>query len=100
MFYILSFRPAFVGNFLDNLWKIFTNVNTPSIIRQSAVAYIASLISRATFVKLPVMRKAKAKLNSTLKLFFPRSSFHAWKKFVNGFICTLGITSQMPQQME
>ena len=34
MFYILSFRPAFVGHFLDNLWKVFCSVNTPSISRQ------------------------------------------------------------------
>ena len=40
--------------FLNWLWQKFTNPNTPGILRQSCVAYVASLIARAKFVGLKV----------------------------------------------
>ena len=62
MFYLLSFRPGFVTHFLEHLWKLFSSVNTPNIIRQSAVAYIASLIARGKYVGLPILIACLEKL--------------------------------------
>lgn len=50
MFYICSFKTAVVEAFVDWLWRKASDPNVPSIIRQSSVVYIASLLVAATFV--------------------------------------------------
>lgn len=50
MFYICSFKTAVVEAFVDWLWRKASDPNVPPIIRQSSVAYIASLLVTATFV--------------------------------------------------
>jgi RNA polymerase I-specific transcription initiation factor RRN3 len=42
--------------YLDWLWNKFQNPNTPSILRQATVCYIASLIARGKFVDLATTR--------------------------------------------
>ncbi len=46
MFYLCSVSSKIQEKFMDYLWKRFTSPNTPSILRQTAIAYIASLIAR------------------------------------------------------
>lgn len=48
--YLTSLSPTISARFLADNWKIFTNINTPSILRQTAMAYIASYLSRAEHV--------------------------------------------------
>lgn len=50
MFYICSFKAAVMEAFIDWLWRKASDPNEPSIIRQSSVAYIASLVVTATFI--------------------------------------------------
>jgi len=50
--YLASLSPNISNRFLQENWRIFSNPNTPSILRQTAVAYIASFLSRASFVNV------------------------------------------------
>ncbi|XP_053392781.1 RNA polymerase I-specific transcription initiation factor RRN3-like [Mercenaria mercenaria] len=57
MFYLVSFRMQLCDGFLDYLWKLVQNPNVHSVYRQSAVAYMGSLLARAKFVSIrTVMR--------------------------------------------
>lgn len=47
--YLASLSPTICSRFLLENWRIFSNPNTPSILRQTAMAYIASFLSRASF---------------------------------------------------
>jgi len=57
VFYVMAkFKgPALTTHFLEFLWKKFQSPNTPSVIRQATMSYIASLTSRAQFVSVPVL---------------------------------------------
>merc|ERR1712029_458872 len=57
MFYLMGryTGPALTTHFLELLWKKFQSPSTPSVIRQAAMSYIASLTSRAKFVSVPVV---------------------------------------------
>ena len=49
---------------MDYLWKRFTSPNTPSILRQTAIAYIASLIARAKFIDVAILRLYMKKITN------------------------------------
>lgn len=53
MFMLCSFKSTITEGFLNFLWKKVCSPHVPSVHRQTAVSYIASLIARATFV--PIM---------------------------------------------
>jgi len=55
--------PALTTHFLEFLWKKFQSPNTPSVIRQSTMSYIASLTSRALFVSVPVLFSCLEKIS-------------------------------------
>ena len=48
--YLGSLAPDLSVKYLTRNWKVFTNPNQPSIIRQTAMAYIASYLARAKCV--------------------------------------------------
>lgn len=52
MFYLCSFKPTVSEAFVKWLWQKVSNPNVAPVLRQSAVSYIASLLARATFIKL------------------------------------------------
>ena len=52
MFYMCSFKVVLIEAFLLFLWRKVINPNVPSVIRQSAVMYIGSLLSRAKYVNI------------------------------------------------
>lgn len=52
MFYICSFKSNIAEAFLNWLWLKVSNPNVAPVIRQSAVAYIASLLARANFIPI------------------------------------------------
>ena len=54
MFYLCGMKSSVADAFLDWLWlRKVSNPNAAPVIRQSAVAYIASLIARANFISIP-----------------------------------------------
>ncbi|XP_041363229.1 RNA polymerase I-specific transcription initiation factor RRN3-like [Gigantopelta aegis] len=56
MFYLCSFKQPICEGFIDYLWKKFQDPNTQTIFRQSAVGYIGSLLSRATFISVSTLK--------------------------------------------
>ncbi|CAK9803980.1 RNA polymerase I-specific transcription initiation factor RRN3 [Anthophora quadrimaculata] len=63
IFYICSFKTAVVEAFIDWLWRKVSDPNTPSVIRQSAVAYIASLLVTTTFVTTGLVKAVQFKMS-------------------------------------
>ncbi|OAD62109.1 RNA polymerase I-specific transcription initiation factor RRN3, partial [Eufriesea mexicana] len=63
MFYICSFKTAVVEAFVDWLWRKASDPNVPSIIRQSSVAYIASLLVTATFVTAGLVKTVQFRIS-------------------------------------
>lgn len=57
IFYFLSFKkPTLSSNFLQTLWKKVSNANVPPVIRQASVCYIASILTRAKYISLLVVK--------------------------------------------
>ncbi|CAH1399396.1 unnamed protein product [Nezara viridula] len=57
IFYFLSFKkPTLGSNFLQMLWKKVSNANVPPVIRQASVCYIASILTRAKYISLLVVK--------------------------------------------
>ena len=57
MFYICGLNPEkFSLHFCEWLWKYFISPNSPSIIRQTAISYIASMIARAKYISVVHLR--------------------------------------------
>ncbi|XP_071862578.1 RNA polymerase I-specific transcription initiation factor RRN3 homolog Tif-IA [Bombus fervidus] len=63
MFYICSFKTAVAEAFVDWLWRKASNPNVPSIIRQSSVVYIASLLVTATFVTTGLVKAVQFRIS-------------------------------------
>lgn len=57
VFYLLSLRPALGPIFIEGLWSKVSDVNIPPVIRQAAVSYMASFITRATFLPLIIVKE-------------------------------------------
>lgn len=56
MFYVCSFKPGYLEYFLSYLWAKVSNHNVPSVIRQSAVCYLSSVLARGKFIPTAVLR--------------------------------------------
>ena len=57
MFYICGLRPEkFALSLCEWFWRQFISLSTPSISRQTAVAYIASMIARAKYIPVIQLR--------------------------------------------
>ncbi|XP_078483154.1 RNA polymerase I-specific transcription initiation factor RRN3 [Ciona intestinalis] len=52
VFYICSLKQSFVESFIEHCWQKVVNPNMPTIVRQTYICYIASLLARATFIPL------------------------------------------------
>ncbi|KAL5018199.1 hypothetical protein ScPMuIL_003921 [Solemya velum] len=55
MFYLCSLRQEICEGFLDYLWKKVQDPSTPPVFRMAAISYLASLLSRATFVPISTL---------------------------------------------
>uniref|UniRef100_T1JK15 RNA polymerase I-specific transcription initiation factor RRN3 n=1 Tax=Strigamia maritima TaxID=126957 RepID=T1JK15_STRMM len=55
LFYMCSMKLALCENTLDALWKKVENPNSPLVVRQMAVNYIASLLTRASFISIDLV---------------------------------------------
>ncbi|XP_070495469.1 RNA polymerase I-specific transcription initiation factor RRN3 [Chironomus tepperi] len=56
-FYIASFKKSFLLELLRNLLDKILDRNKPSIIRQTAVGYLSSLLARAKYIPIELMKK-------------------------------------------
>ncbi|KAL3270008.1 hypothetical protein HHI36_009065 [Cryptolaemus montrouzieri] len=61
-FVLCGFKPILVNSFLDHLWRKVIDPNIPSILRQSSVEYIASLVARASYVTLKMLKSVLQQL--------------------------------------
>ncbi|RZF42567.1 hypothetical protein LSTR_LSTR001362 [Laodelphax striatellus] len=57
LFRFVSMKSTLYNLFLQHLWKKVLNVNASVVIRQSAVAYIASLLSRSTYIPIGTLKE-------------------------------------------
>jgi len=64
IFYVISFKQGLAISFLDSLWRKASTPNVPPIIRQTAVSYIASLLARANFIPLTVVKRVLMEMAS------------------------------------
>ncbi|XP_018574446.1 RNA polymerase I-specific transcription initiation factor RRN3 [Anoplophora glabripennis] len=56
MFLMCCFKSTITEAFLNFLWKKVCNPNVPPILRQASVNYIASLVARANFISLSILK--------------------------------------------
>lgn len=56
MFFLCSLKPTITEAFLNFLWRKVCNPNVASIHRHTAVSYMASLVARASFVPLYMIK--------------------------------------------
>uniref|UniRef100_A0A4W3HX03 RRN3 homolog, RNA polymerase I transcription factor n=1 Tax=Callorhinchus milii TaxID=7868 RepID=A0A4W3HX03_CALMI len=56
MFYICSFKLMLAEAFLEHLWKILQNPNSPAVIRQAAAGYIGSFLARAKYIPMVTVK--------------------------------------------
>lgn len=56
IFYYCSFKQSYVEYFITYLWKKVINPNVSTPMRQAAVGYIASMLARAKFVPLILLK--------------------------------------------
>ncbi|KAF3423756.1 hypothetical protein E2986_01622 [Frieseomelitta varia] len=59
----VHFKTAVVEAFIDWLWRKASDPNVPSIIRQSSIAYIASLLVTAKFVTTGLVKAVQLKIS-------------------------------------
>ncbi|CAD1479145.1 unnamed protein product [Heterotrigona itama] len=57
------FKTAVVEAFIDWLWRKASDPNVPSIVRQSSIAYIASLLVTAKFVTTGLVKAVQLKIS-------------------------------------
>uniref|UniRef100_A0A1Q3EXL6 Putative rna polymerase i specific transcription initiation factor rrn3 n=1 Tax=Culex tarsalis TaxID=7177 RepID=A0A1Q3EXL6_CULTA len=57
MFYCCSFNQSYGERFIEHLLKMVRNPNISTPTRQAAVGYVASLLARAKFVPMPLLKK-------------------------------------------
>ncbi|KAK9873181.1 hypothetical protein WA026_021414 [Henosepilachna vigintioctopunctata] len=55
-FVLCGFKLTIAEAFLDHLWKKVINPNVPAVLRQSSVEYMASLVARASYITLKMMK--------------------------------------------
>lgn len=56
VFYVCSFKQSYVEYFISYLWKQVCNPNVSTPMRQAAVGYIASMLARAKYVPLILLK--------------------------------------------
>ena len=69
LFYLASLRQDKVGELLDFFWKKFASFNSASILRQTSIAYIASLIARAQFINSSVLRSYLKRITDWIHMY-------------------------------
>lgn len=66
MFYFCSFKQSYVEYFITHLWKHVCNPNISTPMRQASVGYIASMLARAKFVSISLLKSTLQEFSSWL----------------------------------
>jgi len=69
IFYLASLCPEKISGLLDFFYKKFASFNTASILRQTSMSYIASLISRAKFIDSSILRSYLKRITDWIHLY-------------------------------
>ncbi|XP_053691671.1 RNA polymerase I-specific transcription initiation factor RRN3 [Sabethes cyaneus] len=64
MFYVCSFKQSYVEYFITYLWKHVGNPNVSTPMRQASVGYVASMLARAKFVPLGLLKSTLQEFSS------------------------------------
>ncbi|XP_058451727.1 RNA polymerase I-specific transcription initiation factor RRN3 [Malaya genurostris] len=64
MFYFCSFKQSYVEYFITYLWKQVCNPNISTPMRQAAVGYMASMLARARFVPISLLKSTIQELSN------------------------------------
>lgn len=64
MFYVCSFKQSYVEYFITYLWKHVCNPNISTPMRQASVGYVASMLARAKFVPLSLLKSTLQEFSS------------------------------------
>jgi len=64
LFYMCSFRVNLAETFLNYLWHKVVSPSVPSIVRQSAIMYMGSLLCRAAYVNVSILKASIAEMSS------------------------------------
>eukprot|EP00051_Salpingoeca_urceolata_P006317 m.83852 g.83852 ORF g.83852 m.83852 type:complete len:714 (-) comp14778_c0_seq1:35-2176(-) len=75
MFYACSFMPQLAEMFVARLFEKAERPETPIIIQQAAIAYIASFLSRAKFVPLELVKSSTETLASNIQEYIRTHQF-------------------------
>ncbi|XP_066589763.1 RNA polymerase I-specific transcription initiation factor RRN3 isoform X1 [Prorops nasuta] len=60
--YICSFKPVIIESFVEWLWQKASDPNVSSVIRQSSLAYIRSLLATAVFASSTIVQATQLKM--------------------------------------
>ncbi|PSN29624.1 hypothetical protein C0J52_27788, partial [Blattella germanica] len=63
IFYLCSFKMQLVEGFLSFLWRKVINPNVAPVIRQSAVMYVGSLLSRSSYININMIKTSLAEMS-------------------------------------
>ncbi|XP_069704959.1 RNA polymerase I-specific transcription initiation factor RRN3 isoform X2 [Periplaneta americana] len=63
LFYLCSFRAVMAEAFVGFLWRKVTSPNVAPVIRQSAVMYLGSLLARAAYVNVSMLKTSLAEMS-------------------------------------
>lgn len=73
IFYVCSFKQSYVEYFITYLWKQVCNPNVSTPMRQAAVGYIASMLARAKYVTLNLLKSTLKELSSWVYNYIQRT---------------------------
>lgn len=72
MFYICSFKQSYVEYLITHLWKLVCNPNVSTPMRQAAVGYIASMLARARFIPMSLLKSTLQEFSNWVHKYIQR----------------------------
>lgn len=72
LFYYISFRIDFAESFMRLCWQQLRDVNVPATIRQAAVTYLASTLSRSIFVNVEMVQEYLQEMCTWIRTYIQR----------------------------
>ncbi|XP_055595204.1 RNA polymerase I-specific transcription initiation factor RRN3 [Uranotaenia lowii] len=73
MFYLCSFKSAYVEYFITHLWGQVCNPNVSTPMRQAAVGYVGSMLARAKFVPVGLLKSTLRELSNWVHNYIQRT---------------------------
>lgn len=73
IFYLVHFKTAILEQFLDKLWTSACNFNLAPGVRQASIAYLASLLARAKFISVNLLKSFLTDMTNWAHQYIQRS---------------------------